>query len=242
MPEVLRFYYGTSMKMLNAAMAPPLDAHRNALYDVERSGMRPDGRCVVYPRRELRPDDVRMIVAFLSSAAARTSARRVFDSLLLCWRDGREAYPEVFPPFSGLTDLALQGQWLGAGQYRRRFLGLRIVHAGLPLPVRSILVIYKMTGEREFGWGSRIAFQSSRFFAPTPIHVSESESIADISSCPILAEHPPATPAPEYRTLLEDALADQVARAKTPEEAAWWTEKFRMELRRIMSENTICPT
>lgn len=131
--ELLRFYFGASGALVSRLLSGPLTAralYSSARYDPERDvhwldlarGMHWTGAVTI----------ARIALAQRAASAARWISNSGTAALV----NGEPYYPKTNFPFAGVTNLTVQGRWLGPG--REVLFVERIVSCTYPFPFRTL--------------------------------------------------------------------------------------------------------
>lgn len=141
--ELIRFYFGSSAKLLSALFGPPLQ--REALY--ERVKFTPiTGRMTLDLASGMPRASAEDIARIAGDRHAWAAALHVGASCLKASTRQEDAYPIAHFPFVGQTDLKVHGQWLSRGsQERGTFLACRIASCSYAFPFKSLT--FKLKGQ-----------------------------------------------------------------------------------------------
>jgi hypothetical protein len=134
--ELIRFYFGSSSKLLGRLFTPPL--RRASLYTLD--SLRPrSGRLVLQLGPEMSGYSAADIGRIARSSEAWHAAATIGTSLLQATTRGQRAYPYTHFPFQGSTDLVVTGEWLPQGKKAKQtFLVHRIESCSHPFPFRTL--------------------------------------------------------------------------------------------------------
>jgi hypothetical protein len=134
--ELIRFYFGSSSKLLSRLFTPPL--RRTSLYTSAILQPR-SGRVYLQLGAGMSGYSAADIGRIARSADAWHAAATIGTSLLQGSTRGQKAYPSTYFPFKGTTDLVVTGQWLPQGKKAKQtFLVHSIESCSHPFPFRTL--------------------------------------------------------------------------------------------------------
>ena len=123
--ELFRFYFGSSSTMIARMCSPPFDTSnfwRKAQLD-------PNGIALVDLAEGLSGHSATDIARIALSPAALYAAKVFTNSLITAGGTQANVYPKMIFPFTGKTNLAVKGVWLG-----KTFLAFQVLSCGHPFP------------------------------------------------------------------------------------------------------------
>ena len=134
--ELIRFYFGSSSKLLGRLFTPPL--RRASLYTLDTLESR-SGRLVLQLGPEMSGYSAADIGRIARSYEAWHAAMTIGTSLLQASTRGQQAYPFTHFPFQGSTDLVVTGEWLPQEKKAKQtFLVHSIESCSYPFPFRTL--------------------------------------------------------------------------------------------------------
>ncbi len=141
--ELIRFYYGSSAKLLSSLFAPPL--RKETLY--ERASVSQVTRVMTLDLAARIPRASAEDIARLAGDhRAWMAAQHVGASCLKASGKGEDIYPIARFPFTGRTDLKVHGQWLSRGREERAtFVVHRIASCSHAFPFQRLT--FKLKGQ-----------------------------------------------------------------------------------------------
>ena len=135
--ELIRFYFGSSSKLLGRLFTPPL--RRSSLY-VSDTFQPQSGRLALQLGPGMSGYSAADIGRIARSNEAWHAAATIGTSLLKGSTHGQRAYPYTHFPFKGTTDLVVAGEWLPqAKKAKQTFLVHSIESCSHPFPFRTLL-------------------------------------------------------------------------------------------------------
>jgi hypothetical protein len=134
--ELIRFYFGSSSKLLGRLFTPPL--RRTSLYTFDT--LRPrSGRLVLQLGPDMSGYSAADIGRIARSYDAWHAAATIGTSLLQGSTRGQKAYPYTHFPFQGSTDLIVTGIWLPQGKKAKQTFLVHIIEScSHPFPFRTL--------------------------------------------------------------------------------------------------------
>ena len=138
--ELIRFYYCASTLTARTLLTTCHPDFMDILMNMNESKYTDENSCVVAMRSGMKPGDLRLCAALLTSSHALKATRYLYESLAANLQQDGVATPKAYPPFLGKAGLVVRGipfNSLG----RTRFLVFRIESGTFPLAVRDIHTI-----------------------------------------------------------------------------------------------------
>nr|CBA32511.1 hypothetical protein Csp_D32510 [Curvibacter putative symbiont of Hydra magnipapillata] len=134
--ELIRFYFGSSSKLLGRLFTPPLRRESLYLFD----SLRPrSGRLVLQLGPGMSGYSAADIGRIARSNDAWHAAATIGTSLLRGSTRRQRAYPYTHFPFQGATNLVVTGKWLPLGKIAEQtFLVQTIVSCSHPFPFQTL--------------------------------------------------------------------------------------------------------
>jgi hypothetical protein len=109
--EVFRFYYANSTQLTLELISGGLDIGANTVYDPTLTIDNPEGYSKVRLRQRILDEDAFIVGRIALSPFAQRAARSIFGSIAKNSAAGGSVL-EARPPFEGMTDLTVSGQWI----------------------------------------------------------------------------------------------------------------------------------
>lgn len=131
--EIIRFYFGSSNKLLEALFGggSPL----NRLYDEDKSHA-PDreGRAHIHVRAGIPEESIPHVARIAFCPSAKAAAMSLGASLIKQGYNKTKVYPKTSMPISGITDLKMKGKFISYGNHQSGFICYEIVHCTASAP------------------------------------------------------------------------------------------------------------
>lgn len=134
--ELLRFYFGTTGKVISRLFEVPLNTECFwTRLDIEAD----TGGTKIDLATGLSGWAAPSVARIAMSPVARSAAELVGNSCIAAIANGAKAYPKVVFPFEGKTDLVAAGKWLPFGDKAKGvFLVFRLESCSHPFPFKSL--------------------------------------------------------------------------------------------------------
>ena len=138
--ELIRFYYCASTLTARTLLTTSHPDFMDVLMNMDESKQTDENSCVVAMRSGMKPGDMRLCAALLTSSYALKATRYLYESVVSNLQQDGVATPKAYPPFLGEASLVVRGvPFNSVGQ--ERFLVFRIESGTFPLAVGNIHTI-----------------------------------------------------------------------------------------------------
>ncbi len=138
--ELIRFYYCASTLTARTLLTACHPDFMDVLMNMNESKQMDENSCVVAMRSGMKPGDMRLCAALLTSSHALKATRYLYESLTANLQRDGVATPKAYPPFLGEANLVVRGVPFNSMGHER-FLVFRIESGTFPLAVRNVHTI-----------------------------------------------------------------------------------------------------